>query len=51
MSDNANDIPIPSSYWGYVKSFGRGIVVALTWLGAGELADIPRDIGVVDSPN
>jgi len=26
--------PIPSTFWGYVKSFGPGIVVVLTWLGA-----------------
>ena len=31
--------PIPSTFWGYVKSFGPGIVVVLTWLGAGDLVD------------
>ncbi len=31
--------PIPSTFWGYVKSFGPGIVLVLTWLGAGDLVD------------
>ncbi|MDA8229259.1 MAG: Nramp family divalent metal transporter [Desulfitobacterium hafniense] len=31
--------PIPNTFWGYVKSFGPGIVVVLTWLGAGDLVD------------
>jgi len=31
--------PIPKSFWGYVKGFGPGIVVVLTWLGAGDLVD------------
>lgn len=31
--------PIPTSFWGYVKGFGPGIVVVLTWLGAGDLVD------------
>jgi Mn2+/Fe2+ NRAMP family transporter len=30
---------IPVSFWGHVKSFGPGIVVVLTWLGAGDLVD------------
>ncbi len=29
--------PIPTNFWGYVKSFGPGLVVVLTWLGAGDL--------------
>lgn len=31
--------PIPTTFWGYVKSFGPGIVLVLTWLGAGDLVD------------
>jgi Mn2+/Fe2+ NRAMP family transporter len=31
--------PIPTNFWGYVKGFGPGIVVVLTWLGAGDLVD------------
>jgi len=30
---------IPKNFWGYLKSFGPGIVVVLTWLGAGDLVD------------
>ncbi|WP_433542658.1 Nramp family divalent metal transporter [Neomoorella humiferrea] len=31
--------PIPKTFWEYVRSFGPGIVVVLTWLGAGDLVD------------
>ncbi|MBD1379903.1 Nramp family divalent metal transporter [Metabacillus arenae] len=31
--------PIPTNFWGYVKGFGPGVVVVLTWLGAGDLVD------------
>jgi Mn2+/Fe2+ NRAMP family transporter len=31
--------PIPTSLWGYIKSFGPGLVVVLTWLGAGDLVN------------
>jgi len=30
---------VPSTFWQYVKSFGPGIVLVLTWLGAGDLVD------------
>jgi Mn2+/Fe2+ NRAMP family transporter len=30
---------VPKNFWGYLKSFGPGIVVVLTWLGAGDLVD------------
>ena len=30
---------VPSSFWQYIKSMGPGIIVALTWLGAGDLID------------
>lgn len=36
---NLKDAPVPSSFWGYVKSWGPGIVVVLSWLGAGDLVD------------
>lgn len=29
--------PIPASFWEYVRSFGPGIVVALTWVGTGDM--------------
>ena len=32
--------PIPNSFLGYVRSFGPGIVVTLTWLGAGDVVDM-----------
>ncbi len=31
--------PIPRNFYSYLKSFGPGLVVALTWLGAGDLID------------
>lgn len=31
--------PIPKGFFGYLKSFGPGIVIVLTWLGAGDLVD------------
>ncbi len=30
---------IPTTFWGYIKSFGPGLVVVLTWLGAGDLVN------------
>jgi len=30
---------VPSGFWQYLRSMGPGIVVALTWLGAGDLVD------------
>jgi Mn2+/Fe2+ NRAMP family transporter len=29
----------PNNFWQYLKSMGPGIIVALTWLGAGDLVD------------
>ncbi|WP_169907877.1 Nramp family divalent metal transporter [Priestia abyssalis] len=37
--DRPEGAPIPKDFWGYVKGFGPGIVVVLTWLGAGDLVD------------
>jgi Mn2+/Fe2+ NRAMP family transporter len=34
-----NSLPPVSSFTGYVKSMGPGIVVVLTWLGAGDLVE------------
>ncbi|WP_170947136.1 MULTISPECIES: Nramp family divalent metal transporter [Bordetella] len=39
VAASAMGAPIPTSFWGYVKSFGPGIVLVLTWLGAGDLVD------------
>ena len=30
---------IPQSFWQYVQSLGPGVVIALTWLGAGDLVN------------
>jgi Mn2+/Fe2+ NRAMP family transporter len=35
----AKGADIPKSFWGYLKAFGPGIVVVLSWLGAGDLVD------------
>ncbi|HHV65389.1 MAG TPA: Nramp family divalent metal transporter [Peptococcaceae bacterium] len=34
-----SNVSIPSTFFQYVKSFGPGIVLVLTWLGAGDLVD------------
>ena len=31
--------PVPTTFWQYVGSMGPGLIVALTWLGAGDLVD------------
>lgn len=31
--------PVPTSFWQYVRSLGPGLIVALTWLGAGDMVD------------
>jgi Mn2+/Fe2+ NRAMP family transporter len=31
--------PVPATFGAYVRSFGPGIVVVLTWLGAGDIVD------------
>jgi Mn2+/Fe2+ NRAMP family transporter len=36
----ANATPqVPKTFWQYVRSMGPGIVIVLTWLGAGDLVD------------
>jgi Mn2+/Fe2+ NRAMP family transporter len=32
--------PVPDSFLDYLKSFGPGIVIVLTWLGAGDVVDM-----------
>ena len=32
--------PIPNSFREYLRSFGPGLVVVLTWLGAGDIVDM-----------
>ena len=31
---------LPHSFWGYLRSFGPGLVIVLTWLGAGDIVEI-----------
>ena len=39
MNDPVTPPPVPKSFRQYVGSMGPGLVVALTWLGAGDLVD------------
>ena len=32
--------PVPSTFLEYVRSFGPGIVIVLTWLGEGDVVDM-----------
>jgi Mn2+/Fe2+ NRAMP family transporter len=32
--------PVPHSFWEHMRSFGPGIVIVLTWLGAGDVVDM-----------
>jgi Mn2+/Fe2+ NRAMP family transporter len=32
--------PVPGSFWEHLRSFGPGIVIVLTWLGAGDVVDM-----------
>ena len=32
-----NQASVPRTFWEYLRSFGPGIVVVLTWLGAGDI--------------
>ena len=34
-----NTASVPHNFWQYLRSMGPGIIVALTWLGAGDLVD------------
>ena len=39
-SDSAEMAPVPETFLEYLKSFGPGIVVVLTWLGAGDIVEM-----------
>jgi len=39
MSDSSTQPEVPKTFWQYVRSMGPGIVIVLTWLGAGDLVD------------
>jgi Mn2+/Fe2+ NRAMP family transporter len=35
--DKTINVPIPKTFWEYLKSFGPGFVIVLTWLGSGDI--------------
>ena len=35
-----NEAPLPSTFGEYLRSFGPGLIVVLTWLGAGDIVDM-----------
>ena len=43
-SDGDNDVvqppSVPDTFWQYVRSFGPGIIIVLTWLGAGDIVEV-----------
>ncbi|MBJ42568.1 MAG: hypothetical protein CMJ80_04635 [Planctomycetaceae bacterium] len=39
-SDGSYTAPLPTSFWDYLRSFGPGVVIVLTWLGAGDIVEI-----------
>ena len=39
MADAKSGPRVPESFWQHIRSLGPGLVVALTWLGAGDLVD------------
>lgn len=40
MSSHTSAPPVPRSFLDFVKAFGPGIIVVLTWLGAGDVVDM-----------
>jgi len=36
-STDVKEAPIPKTFWEYLKSFGPGFVIVLTWLGSGDI--------------
>src|SRR5687767_10962790 len=40
MSPTKTAAPVPVSFRDYLRSFGPGLVVVLTWLGAGDIVDM-----------
>ena len=39
-ASRASDAPVPRTFSEYLRSFGPGIVIVLTWLGAGDVVDM-----------
>lgn len=39
MSKEKNEPPLPTTFCQYLRSMGPGIIIVLTWLGAGDLVD------------
>jgi Mn2+/Fe2+ NRAMP family transporter len=39
MPDSPPAAPLPRTFWQYVCSFGPGLVIVLTWLGAGDIVE------------
>ena len=37
---SSGDTPIPRTFLEYLRSFGPGLVVVLTWLGAGDIVEM-----------
>jgi len=37
---SSESTPIPNTFFQYIRSFGPGIIVVLTWLGAGDIVEI-----------
>ena len=40
MSSPTSPAPVPKSFLDFLKAFGPGIIVVLTWLGAGDVVDM-----------
>jgi Mn2+/Fe2+ NRAMP family transporter len=40
MSSPTTPPPVPKSFLDFLKAFGPGIIVVLTWLGAGDVVDM-----------
>jgi Mn2+/Fe2+ NRAMP family transporter len=40
MSTQTSAPPVPKSFLDFLKAFGPGIIVVLTWLGAGDIVDM-----------
>ena len=40
MNESTSGPPVPKSFFDFLKAFGPGIIVVLTWLGAGDIVDM-----------
>jgi Mn2+/Fe2+ NRAMP family transporter len=40
MTGRTKAAPVPGTFLQYLRSFGPGIVIVLTWLGAGDVVDM-----------